>query len=293
MTPKMKSQNPNYGRYQGKPARATGQKRLRSQILVEKHDHPQLSNSQASVIAKQEIRKEEKQKKAKPKSFDSQFEEKFGKINKEEKTYGRESRRVETDDGAEYIIYDDYKDAELDAIDSVKEIDENGDGSSYNKDFADNYRYISDMDKQFIAQDLADGDVDNMDDDEILEATENKEKYDDLENKSSELTAKDASPEEIKKIETEMENLVDSSKEELRDDKYDEHLAGLEKDPEGYLVDDLGLYSREDYYKQSFVQFDSDEAAEASVRTDGVGHTLAGYDGDETELDGKYIYRTN
>jgi hypothetical protein len=62
MTPKMPCQNPNYGRYTPKPARNTRQKRLKTQISMEKHDHPQLSNSQALVIAKQEIRKEERQK---------------------------------------------------------------------------------------------------------------------------------------------------------------------------------------------------------------------------------------
>lgn len=30
-----------------------------------------------------------------------------------------------------------------------------------------------------------------------------------------------------------------------------------------------------------------------AVDVDGVAHFLAGYDGDEVELDGKYIYRTN
>jgi len=33
--------------------------------------------------------------------------------------------------------------------------------------------------------------------------------------------------------------------------------------------------------------------AEFCVRTDGVSHALAGYDGNEYEVDGFYIYRTN
>ena len=40
--------------------------------------------------------------------------------------------------------------------------------------------------------------------------------------------------------------------------------------------------------------FDSEEAAENAIRTDGVAHFLASYDGEEIELDnGNVMYRVN
>jgi len=65
------------------------------------------------------------------------------------------------------------------------------------------------------------------------------------------------------------------------------------------LVDDQGLYSHEDLLKQSFVRTDIEKMAEFVINTDGVGNTLASYDGNEVVVRDKdnkerlYMYRSN
>ena len=72
-----------------------------------------------------------------------------------------------------------------------------------------------------------------------------------------------------------------------------EYERKLSDDPKDFLVNELGYYSEEDFFKQSFVDYDLDDMFEASLDLDGIAHTLAHYDGEELVLDGYYFYRHN
>jgi hypothetical protein len=67
--------------------------------------------------------------------------------------------------------------------------------------------------------------------------------------------------------------------------------------PIQYFVHDQGMYSEEDLLKQSFISIEINEAAEDAINTDGRGHFLGTYSGDEDEVEVNgttyFIYRTN
>lgn len=158
---------------------------------------------------------------------------------------------VETEDGAEYEVYDNYEDAEREAIKRV-ERDLDDDPSMFSQEWLQNHAYISDTDKRIIAGEEADA---RLDGEEFENDEEREAKYDEI---------------------------------------YEEVHQKLKDDPHDYFVNELGAYSDEDYYKASFVQIDTREAARDAVQTDGVAHFLNHYDGNEIEMeDGRYAYRTN
>jgi len=88
--------------------------------------------------------------------------------------------------------------------------------------------------------------------------------------------------------------LIGQAREDLAEEESDRIERQLERDPVGYFVDDVGIYSTEDLLQQSFINIDYEAAAQEAVRADGVAHFLAGYDGHENETDeGMYYYRQN
>lgn len=66
---------------------------------------------------------------------------------------------VETDDGAEYEVYDSHDDAEREAIARVKN-DLQDDPSMFSQEWLQNHLYISDTDKRIIAGEEADARLD-------------------------------------------------------------------------------------------------------------------------------------
>ena len=98
---------------------------------------------------------------------------------------------------------------------------------------------------------------------------------------------------EIEKKEAEKQSMADNAIDKLRDKLTDEIYDELD-DPFEYFVNEQGLYSAEDFFKAGIGSIDIDEAAEAAIREDSVGHFLAGYDGNQIDLDGGAVaYRTN
>jgi hypothetical protein len=79
---------------------------------------------------------------------------------------------------------------------------------------------------------------------------------------------------------------LDDAKEKMVDEMTEENMK------EG--IDDFrSNYGEEEASKILMRHIDYDEAAKNAVGVDGVAHFLASYDGQEDEIDGHYIYRTN
>jgi hypothetical protein len=164
-------------------------------------------------------------------------------------------------DGEEWLVFDSYKDAEHEAEDRVRQDLENN-PELFSKDWLSNHTYISDTDKRIISQEESDNYVDNLDDDDIEEQVKGSES-------------------------------IEKKRESLRGERYDEIYAELKRDPEDYFVNQQGIYTHDEYVKQSFVSMDVDSATKDAIQTDGVAHFLSSYDGNETEKDGYYMYRVN
>jgi len=181
---------------------------------------------------------------------------------------------VEMDDGREYMVFENYDDAERYAIERVKE-DLDDDPSMFTQDWLQQFITISDTDKRIMASEEADNQIENMDDDDILRRANVSDEY-------------DGEEDDDKK-----EKILEEAKDSVREEIEKEWEDGLE-DPVSFLCDDQGLYSREELLKQNFVFIDTDEASKDAVNTDGVAHFLARYDGDQIELPGGAVaYRTN
>lgn len=76
------------------------------------------------------------------------------------------------------------------------------------------------------------------------------------------------------------------------EEEYEYWYKGLD-DPYQFLVEDMGIYTEEDLYKQPFMRIDDETAASDAVDVDGIGHFFATYDGDEVEHNGYVMYRAN
>jgi len=193
---------------------------------------------------------------AKDESYDNRFQDRDG---------------LYLEGAGEYIVFESYDDAENACRDYVEEQLEE-EPELFTQSWLDNYREINAGDIRFIADDLTEMDMDRSDD-ELKEEAESRgiDVPDDYEEKDDYAW-----------------------RDELRDEIYNDHERELERDGKGYLVDDMGLYTEEDFNKQGFVHIDTKEASESAVREDGVAHFFAGYDGNEIELpSGAYAYRVN
>lgn len=94
--------------------------------------------------------------------------------------------------------------------------------------------------------------------------------------------------------EEEMEQLEngDITEDEIREN----YLEGLNASLEGNWMDEYKYQFGEEEFQQVLIRenlIDIDELSKYCVDIDGVGHFIASYDGEETEQDGYYIYRTN
>lgn len=92
----------------------------------------------------------------------------------------------------------------------------------------------------------------------------------------------------------EMEQLEngDITEEEIREN----YLEGLNASIDGQWMDEYKYQFGEEEFHRVLIHeglIDIEELAKYCVDIDGVGHFIASYDGDETEQDGYYIYRTN
>ena len=162
---------------------------------------------------------------------------------------------------------------------------------------------------------LKEADLDDKNDELQEEIDVLESEVEDLENEKSELesTVEDEGDEEgtltdqisdieidistkmdeVNTKEKEQGALPDEARSAIQEGRYDEIYDELE-DPVQYFVEDQGMYSIEELMESSSVSIDTESASQAAVDEDGVANFLAGYDGNEVELDnGMMMYRTD
>jgi hypothetical protein len=181
---------------------------------------------------------------------------------------------LEVSNGSDdYLVFDDWDDARHAAEDDVKNfIDQEGIENMVPSFVAD-FVYISDTDKNIIANEEADARAEDMDESDLLRE-------------------RDVSEEDI-----ESENYdIDQLRTEYAEAEAERVRDILDSDPIGYFED--SGYSREDVLKLPVFSVDVDALCEEAVKLDGVAHFLASYDGDEVEFEDRngkkyWAYRTN
>ena len=164
----------------------------------------------------------------------------------------------------------------------------------FSQDFLMQHTTVSDTDARMLASDMADNDVDSMDDDEVVEQADKSDELEEIEDDITELEDQDEPDEKkIEDLEKKKQELIDAAKEEVRSEKQDEYEKEIKKDPVKFFVDERGIYTKEELFKQNFMSLNVDKAAEDAVDTDGVEHFLASYDGNELEVGDTVWYRHN
>ena len=235
-----------------------------------------------------------------------------------------------SDGNVEFMIFKDLDEAERYAIARVKE-DLDSDPSMFNEEWLDEFIAISDIDREIMAQEYAESYVEDLSDDSVVKEAEKEYEYNEIRDKIGELEDRqDALDEELgelqqelksnperarmdeikqriseinsdhrvieadlKKAEDELDFLVNDARVSLVEKISEEWKKGLEH-PVSFLVDDQGLYTREELLKQNFIIIDTQAAAEDAVRVDSAAFFLATYDFKEIELpSGAVAYRTN
>lgn len=84
----------------------------------------------------------------------------------------------------------------------------------------------------------------------------------------------------------------DITEDEIREN----YLEGLNASINGQWMEEYKFQFGEEQFQHTLIQeglVNLEELAKYCVDVDGVAHYIASYDGDETEQDGYYIYRTN
>ena len=123
------------------------------------------------------------------------------------------------------------------------------------------YLDISETDRRLLSQEMADSYVEDIRDEDggnrlIEEAGLNVDEYEDASDESK-------------------EEMLDLASSMVNDEYYDTWYEGL-NDPKGFLVDEQGLYSVEDFAKANFVRVDYDRLADALEQD----YTFIEHDGD-------------
>lgn len=193
-----------------------------------------------------------------------------------EEGYGVDYANVEAD-GAEYVVFDNWEDAEYYAKKRVED-DLYNEPSLFSEDFLMHHIYISDMDKRIMASEDADAQVENMSDEEVVERAGLDSEYSE---------AEDADDTD------EMESIVARARENVS-----EEIAGsLEveyDDPINYFQSNFG-YSIEGILALPFIQIDYADAARDVIVSSGAEMVLATYDHAVIELPNSDMvaFRTN
>ena len=194
----------------------------------------------------------------------------------------------------EYAVFEDYDKAKSEAVEQVKQ-DLEDSPENFTQSWLTKFITMSDTDRRLTAQDLSDLYADGLNNEDYLDGGGVLSEWEDLEEKLNDL---DYDDKEYDKIQKEMDDLVETGKEKMIENSYEEIYDELE-DPIQYFVHDTGMYSMEDLLHSNFIQIDYEKASQDVVDTDGVAHFLAGYDGNEMEItdpvsgDSYFVYRWN
>jgi hypothetical protein len=165
-----------------------------------------------------------------------------------------------------YNIFPNYEAAKEAAKESMQNLFDDMGIEGWRPEFVRNYYRIREGDIRFLVDDMVEAEREAIED-ELQSAVEN-----------------DPTGEGM--------NIEDEVEDRLEDMRRD-YERKLSDDPKDFLVEELGYYSEEDFFKQSFVDYDLDRLFEDSIDTDGLAHTLASYDNEEIVSGDYHIYRWN
>ncbi len=195
----------------------------------------------------------------------------------------------------EYDVFKDFDVAEKVAINYLKRMIEE-EPEIFRPEFLQRHMYVTPTDARIIGSEEADRYVHEMGLEEAVEMAEifirdhDSPHESELSNLIDEYDKLDAQyrdeddEDRIRELEEEME----SKAEEIQDLfglAYSEYVEErLLKDPVGYFVDELGVYSKEELFMQHFIGIDAEDAAEDAVMSDGVEHYLEHFGELVTEL---------
>ncbi len=161
---------------------------------------------------------------------------------------------IEMDDGSEFLKFDNEADAREAAKESLERLFDDIGIEGWSEGFREQFITVDNVAAREIALEEGESLRESLEDDDLSED----------------------------EIEAKIEEHVDEVEESIK------------SDPRNYFVEEQGLMSDEDFNKADFVSIDTDGLFEASIDEDGIGHTLAGYDGEEIVTDdNQFIYRTN
>jgi len=193
-------------------------------------------------------------------------------VKEHDSPFGR-GKVVELDDGSEVLVFENSDDAEKEAIERVRE-DLEYDPEMFTQSWLQDFVYISDTDRRVMASEEVDSYVSDIKDSEpdrlIEEADMDIDEYEEASEKRK-------------------EEMLNEADEILSEQMYNDWYKSLVH-PIDFLVDEQGLYSKEDLMKQPWIQLDIDKASKDAIRVDGVPHFLATYDGEENYGRGEMVY---
>jgi len=161
---------------------------------------------------------------------------------------------ITMDDGSEWAQYDSQEDAEEAAKESLQNIFDDVGIEGWSEGFREQFMTVDDVQAREIAIESGESLRESLEEDDLSE----------------------------EKIEEQINEHIDDVENRIKEDARQ------------YFVQDEGLMSDEEFNKAQFVTIDTDALFQESIDTDGIAHTLAGFDGEEVETkDGKLLYRTN
>jgi len=188
---------------------------------------------------------------------------------------------------SEYVIYASYDDAVEGAEEDVRQIFDDLGPEAFVKGFAARFISLRGADIADIANG-AESYIWDLDDEDACARADREDQYEDLEDKVA-AAEEDDDDVAAEQYTSDMGSLADSCREQLYDNEVESVSAALREDPVGYYLEEFGEVPD---WLSNYV--DVDALAEEAVNIDGAAHFLAGYDGDEIELDtGAYVYRVN
>lgn len=177
---------------------------------------------------------------------------------------------VVKDGNAEYRVVENEDVAENLALAQVREALES-DPSMFNRDFIKSHISFSPTDCRLMAQDLVGDYYQEMKDRDVEREYETKI--------DSELP-KDADG----------DSDYEAMREQLTTNMEEEYEQALKDDPYPFLVEDQGLYTDEDFFKQHGQNIDIEAAAKEAVSMDGWAHFISRHDGDYATTGAGFVY---
>jgi len=216
--------------------------------------------------------------------------------------------RVGAFDGADYIVCEDADEAERLAVAQVEQDLEEA-PEMFNQDWLMGHFTISKTDIRMIAGENANNYVEDLDDERAIEEANMEDSLDpyqqDLDDaEEALLNVDDDDDDELDRLEAARDaaeealdaassSLGDDARESIASDYAENMESELSSDPLAYFRATYG-WSARDVLEQNIGSLNTAAAAQDAVDTDGVGHFLSGYDGNQIDLDdGSVAFRTN